>query len=341
MKILELSGLTMRFGGLVAVNKVDLEVEEGQIYSIIGPNGAGKTTVFNAITGLYEPTQGQVKLFGQDLKKPFTARTALGLMWIALATALGTLITLQLVPAWEAAISANYAYLQAFPWGKALVDGLVALWSPFGTALFIFACGGLLGAAGAYVVWDRQRITSSSISRMGICRTFQNIRLFQEMTVLENVVTGLEVCLPFRLVRSILRTSAFKKEAEAVEQRALDLLAFVGLRERSGQLAHSLPYGDQRRLEIARALATDPKVLLLDEPAAGMNSQEKVDLRKLIRSIRDRFGLTILLIEHDMGVVMDISHYVVVMDHGAKIAEGSPTEVKADPVVIRAYLGAH
>jgi branched-chain amino acid transport system ATP-binding protein len=251
MPLLELQNVTQRFGGLVAVDKLDFAIEAGSIVAMIGPNGAGKSTVFNLITGIYAPSTGRIA---------FDGRTISGLK-------------------------------------------------------------------------------TSDIAAAGIARTFQNIRLFAFMSALDNVMTGEHARMRATVLDSLLHTPAQRAEERRVRERARELLRFVNLERAAEQYARNLAYGMQRRLEIARALAGEPKLLLLDEPAAGMNANEKLELVELIRRIRD-LGVTIFLIEHDMRLVKQISERITVLDHGEKIAEGPSDIVCADPRVIEAYLGA-
>ena len=253
--ILEVNNLTMDFGGLRAIDHLNISINKGEIAALIGPNGAGKTTFFNCITGIYTPTGGDVCI-SRDGKSE-------------------------------------------------RINGL----------------------------------KPNVVTRKGLARTFQNIRLFNSMTVLENVMIGCHPVTKSGVLGAIFRTSATRAEEKLIVERSYAILEKIGLEQYVNELATNLPYGAQRRLEIARAMATDPFLLLLDEPAAGMNPQETLELDELILKLRDEDKISILLIEHDMKLVMSLSDNIHVVDYGKKIAEGGPEEIRNNPVVIKAYLG--
>ena len=271
--VLHVENVTMQFGGVVAVNNLSMDINEGEIVALIGPNGAGKTTAFNCITGVYEPTNGRVDYMGKTI-------------------------------------------VENYPTGK----------------MKRAYAGKNAGMYTKKVVKTPDKITS-----LGIARTFQNIRLFKSQTVFNNVLIATHLRRTSNVFTATFRLNA--KEEKHMREETMELLKLVGLDGVADELATSLPYGQQRRLEIVRALATHPKLLLLDEPAAGMNPQETEELGAFIREIKEKFGLTVFMIEHHMNLVMGISDRIYVIDFGSQIAEGTPKEVRDNPAVIAAYLG--
>ena len=335
--VLAVEGLTLRFGGLTAVNQVSFSVARGEIVAVIGPNGAGKTSLFNAISGIYAPSAGRVLVDGCEVTASVTRRTVAGWVLVGAVSGLAAVLAWNGLDLWQMSIAAHNRYGHAFPWWQAL-GSLFAGLAPGHATVWPFLLGGVVGGAGAWAVWRRHRRGPDRTARARVGRTFQNIRLFTDLTVLDNVLVGADRTLRSRWFDCLLRLPRHHADRRAGRARARELLDLVGLGHHADRPAGALPYGHQRRLEIARALALDPLVLLLDEPAAGMNPSEGRALMTLIRAIRDR-GVTCLLIEHDMQVVMGVSDRVVVLHYGAKISEGTPAEVRANPDVVEAYLG--
>ena len=339
MTLLELRAVSLRFGGLAALSDVTLAVEEREILSVIGPNGAGKTSLFNVITGLYPPSAGQVMLRDKPLRQRASLALALRVLAVAAVTALGVGLLLHVQALFQVAVIDHYVYQEPFPWGAAAAAGAEFLAERSAFELSVpMALAAFAGALGALISWQRTRAGSEVVARSGISRTFQNIRLFSELSALDNVRIAMERWSHATMLEAAVRAPRFNQESVSATSRATELLNFVGLADQAHRHADELSYGDQRRLEIARALATQPAILLLDEPAAGMNPTESAALMDLIRRIRG-LGTTIILIDHHMKVVMGVSDRVVVLDYGRKIAEGTPQEVCVNPAVIEAYLG--
>ena len=321
--ILAARRVTKRFGGLIAVREVDFEIPARSIVSLIGPNGAGKTTFFNVVAGIIDPTAGSVEFRGRQMVARPVRTWLEPIVWVLPAVVAGLVGSLL--------FGGNEA---AAPF---IVLVILAL-------LIVTLLLGIIRPP-----WYQRMLTRLGIFRSarpndmvvaGIGRTFQNIRLFQNMTALENVLVGMHIKMKAGMLDAMFSTPRKRREEEAGVVRARELLELTRLTGREDELAKNLPYGDQRRLEVARALAGDPALLLLDEPTAGMNPRETAEMTELISRLRNELGLTVLLIEHDMRVVMGISDRITVLDHGERIAEGTPEEIRRDPRVIEAYLGA-
>jgi branched-chain amino acid transport system ATP-binding protein len=340
MAILATDSVTLKFGGLTAVNAVSLAVQRGEIFSVIGPNGAGKTSLFNSISGVYKPSAGKVFIDERIARKGVSLQLLWSLIFTAAFTALFFLLIYHVSSLWEAAITSRFEFQQAFDWwGSLSASRTYFLEQPVLALVLPLLLGAVLGALGALKVWQGSRQNPEVCASLGLSRTFQNVRLFPQLSAVENILIGMHRRLSRGFWKYMLRLPSCKRQEKAAHTEALALLRFVDLEDAAGRPAGALPYGFQRRLEIARALASGPAVLLLDEPAAGMNPTESVKLMGLITRIKAR-GVTVVLIEHDMKVVMGISDRVAVLDYGNLIAEGTPHEVRCNPKVIEAYLGA-
>ncbi|WP_425599489.1 ATP-binding cassette domain-containing protein [Chthonomonas calidirosea] len=327
-QVLVVENLSKKFAGLSALSEVNLYLRKGELVGLIGPNGAGKTTVFNILTGVYEPTEGHILFCGKTIAgkrpTPFAPHFVRALRdtlfggaggWI-----LGTILATSILPSSHR----NVHTLEV----EHVLEWIITL--SFAAYAFI-------------VSWRANRylpgLQPHQMAELGISRTFQNIRLFANLSVLDNVRLGAYLRKSTNLFDALFRSERLQKEEQESIRKARELLNRFNLLRFEKELACNLPYGDQRRLEIVRALATQPKLLLLDEPAAGMNPQEKMQLMELIRRIREEFELTVLLIEHDMKLVMGICERIYVLDYGRIIAEGKPEEIRNNPEVIAAYLG--